>query len=452
MRVWAAIIALLLAFPALAGAQQNGKKDDDMQGMPGMDAAQMQGMNMGGSDLMTMHPETFLQEIVRHAGSGTSAEPDSTPVPMLMTTKGKWALMFHANVFVLDEQQSSARGADKFFSTNWFMGMAQRPAGPGVFTARAMISLEPATITGRQYPLLFQQGETAYGKPIEDGQHPHNFFMELAVLYDLKLGKDGLLSFYAAPIGDPAIGPIAYPHRASASEDPLATLGHHQEDSTHIAEDVITVGVTYRIARIEASGFHGQEPDENRWNFNQGNIDSWSTRLTLQPGKNWSGQYSYGRLASPEALFPSENQERMTASVMYNRPLRNGNWASSLIWGRTKSLEDHSIFDSYALESTLRFLTHNHVWTRIENAERSNELLLGENVPPPNFQEKPIGKVQAYTLGYDRDFDLIPHVASAIGAQVTVYGVGENLKPVYGGHPAGVAVFLRIRPFSGQER
>ena len=370
---------------------------------------------------------------------------------MLMTKKGKWNLMFHANVFVLDEQQSSPRGGDKFFSTNWFMGMAQRPLGPGVFTARAMLSLEPATITGRQYPLLFQQGETAFGKPIADGQHPHNFFMEIAALYDLKLGKNGLLSFYAAPIGDPAIGPMAYPHRASASEDPLATLGHHQEDSTHIAEDVVTVGVTYRIARIEASGFHGREPNENRWNISQGKIDSWSTRLTLQPGKNWSGQYSYARIASPEALFPNENQERMTASAMYNRPFHNGNWASSLIWGRTKSLEDNSKFNSYAFESTLRFATRNHVWTRIENAERSNELLLGENPLPPNFTEMPIGRVQGYTVGYDRGFDFVPHFSSAIGVQVTVYGVPESLKVIYGSHPAGVAVFVRIRPISGKE-
>ena len=452
MRHRMAMFALLLLIPALAVARQDSKKEDDMQGMPGMDGMQMPGMNKNENELMTMHPETFPQEIVRHAGSGTSAEPDSTPVPMLMKTKGKWTMMFHANAFVLDQQQSSPRGGDKFFSTNWFMGMAQRSLGPGVFTARAMLSLEPATIAERRYPLLFQQGETAYCKPIADGQHPHNFFMEIAALYDLKLGSNGLLSFYAAPIGDPAIGPIAYPHRASASENPLATLGHHQEDSTHIAEDVVTVGVTYRIARIEASGFHGREPNENRWNIGQGKIDSWSTRLTLQPGKNWNGQYSYARIASPEALFPNENQERMTASAIYNRPLHNGNWASSLIWGRTRSLEDSSIFNSYALESTLRFLTRNHAWTRIESAERSNELLFGENALRPSFLEQPIGRVQAYTLGYDRDFDVIPHVATAIGAQVTVYGVGEDLKPVYGWHPAGVALFLRVRPFSGMER
>ena len=163
-----------------------------------------------------------------------------------------------------------------------------------------MLSLEPATITRREYPLLFQQGETAYGNPIADGQHPHNFFMELAAIYDLRLSRNGLLSFYLAPVGDPAIGPVAYPHRASAAEDPLATLGHHQEDSTHVAADVVTVGVTYRIVRIEASGFHGREPGENRWDINQGAIDSWSTRLTLHPGRNWSGQFSYGASRVPK--------------------------------------------------------------------------------------------------------------------------------------------------------
>jgi len=452
MRLRSTILAvLLLFFPALAGAQQ-GKKNDGMQGMPGRDNGQMQGTQMGGDGLITMHPETFLQEIARHGTSGTSAEPNSTPVPMLMAMRGAWMLMFHANAFVMDEQQSSPRGGNKFFSTNWFMGMAQRPLGPGVFTARAMLSLEPATVTERRYPLLFQQGETVFGKPIGDGQHPHDLFMEIAALYDLKLGSKGLLSFYAAPVGDPALGPVAYPHRASASEDPLAALGHHQEDSTHIADDVVTVGLTHLIARIEASGFHGREPDESRWNIDQGRIDSWSTRLTLQPGKSWSGQYSYGRIKSPEALFPNEDQERMTSSIQYNHPLHEGNWISTALWGRTRSLQDNSIFNGYALESTVRFRTRNYAWTRIENVDRSNELILSENQLPTNFREHLIGSVQAYTFGYDHDIDLIGHVASALGVQVTAYGVGDRLKPIYGARPVGVAVFLRIRPFSGDER
>ena len=404
------------------------------------------------NELITMHPETFLQAIVSHTGSGTSAQPISTPAPMLMTRKGSWMLMFHASVFVLYEQQSSPRAGDKFFSTSWFMPMAQRRIGSGVFTARAMLSLEPATVSDERYPLLFQQGETAHGVPIADGQHPHNLFMELAALYDLKLGERGLLSFYFAPVGDPAIGPIAYPHRESASENPLAPLGHHQEDSTHIADDVVTVGLTYGKARIEASGFHGREPDEYRWDIDQGKIDSWSTRLTVDPGKNWSGQYSYARIKSPEVPFSTEDQERMTASVMYNRPLHDGNWAGTLLWGRTRSLQDDSTFNSYLLESTVRFRVKNYAWTRIESSERSNELIVGENPLPPGFQEQPIGQVQAYTLGYDRDVDLVPHLASAIGAQITAYGVPERLKPIYGSHPVGVIVFLRLRPFSGRER
>ncbi len=400
----------------------------------------------------THNPRTFLDFIQHGAASGTSAEPVSTPTPMLMSMRGAWMLMFHANVFITDTQQTGPRGGDKLFSTNWFMPMAERRLGPGRLSLRAMLSLEPATITGERYPLLFQQGETAYGKPIVDGQHPHNLFMELAALYNLPLGERTLLSFYAAPIGDPAIGPTAYPHRASAFENPVAALGHHQQDSTHISGDVVTVGFTHRIARLEASGFHGREPGEDRWALPQGALDSWAARLTVEPGRNWSAQYSYARIHSPEALFPSENQERMTASAMYNRPLAHGNWAGTLLWGRTRSLAGSDKENSYLLESTLRFRTRNYAWTRIENAGRSNELLIGENPLHPGFNEQPLTHVQAYTVGYDRDVDLFSHLASAIGAQVTAYGIGKPLQPAYGSDPIGINVFLRFRPFSGSAR
>jgi hypothetical protein len=142
----------------------------------------------------------------------------------------------------------------------------------------------------------------------------------------------------------------------------------------------------------------------------------------------------------------------MTTSIMYNRPLHNGNWASTLLWGRTRSLEDDAIFNSYLLESTARFLTRNYAWIRLENAERSNELTIGEKPLPRGFSEEPIGRVQAYTFGYDRDVDVTPHFASAIGAQFIAYGVADALKPIYGSHPFGVALFVRIRPVSGRER
>ncbi len=394
--------------------------------------------------MRNMEPDTLIEVIEHHATSGTDAVPATTPAPMLMTAKGKWALMLHGVAFLNDTQQTGPRGRDKFFSTNWLMGMAQRETGHGTLTLRAMLSFEPATITGRRYPELFQQGETAYGRPVVDGQHPHDFFMELAALYDYKITDHAMLSLYAAPMGDPALGPVAYPHRASASENPVAALGHHLEDSTHIAADVITAGLTYGQVRVEASGFHGREPDEYRWNLDSGKIDSWSTRLTWNPNQYVSAQYSIAQIHSPEALAPDGDLQRMTASVIYNRPLSNGNWATTLLWGRNRSLNDSNIGNGYLLESTLR-LARNNLWTRLENVDRTNELLLGENPEPPGFSERYFTRIQAYTAGYDREIGHIPHVSTAVGGQITWYGVPGELKPTYGSHPVGVNLFLRVR-------
>jgi hypothetical protein len=482
MRLTLPATLLSLAFLAVPITHAQDKQSS-MPDMPEMNTHPAQ-MPMPSSPPATpmnmMKPPTNLIETeLAHTNSGTSIEPVSTPVAMLMSNYRGWMLMLHGTAFIADTQQHAStspstgdeRGGDKLFSTNWLMPMAMRQLGPdgryGQLTLRAMFSLEPATVSGREYPELFQQGETAFGKPIIDGQHPHDFFMEVAALYDIRLSKQSLLSFYAAPVGDPAIGPTAYPHRLSASEDPIAALGHHQQDSTHIAFNVLTGGFTWRWLRFEESGFHGAEPTEQRWGFqpspNGHAIDSYSSRVTFSPTQNWSSQYSIAHIVSPEALYPGENQQRQTASIMYNRPIgahhdttgmpgmdmatpATGNWSTTLLWGRTKSLTDSSIENSYLLESLLQFHTRNYIWTRIENAGRSNELLLTPGSPlPPDFTETPIGHVAAYTFGYDRDYRFIPHLLTAPGAQFTTYTTPEALISAYGQHPWGVVAFVRFR-------
>ncbi|MGB8114910.1 MAG: hypothetical protein WCF22_14105 [Candidatus Sulfotelmatobacter sp.] len=454
-------VSLLAIFCALAlihgtchAAQNQNPEPADHSSPQLNDTQSASGMNRHhGKQTGQMMPamqtqsDSLIQQIEEHAISGTDVEPNSTPHPMLMTEHNNWMLMFHGEGFLADIQQSGPRGADKLFSTNWLMPMAQRRIGKGKLTLRTMLSLEPATVSDRRYPELFQEGETAYGLPIVDGQHPHNFFMELAGVYDCAIGDKALLTFYAAPVGDPALGPPAFPHRASAAEDPIAPLGHHLQDSTHIADDVVTFGATYRGLKLEASGFHGREPGEDRWDVDQGKIDSWSTRATVNPAEDWSIQYSIGQLHAPEALFPAENIRRMTASLMYNRPLRRGNWASSLVWGRNQSLLDGNIGNGYLLESTLQFLQRNFAWTRIENVDRTNEVLIGEHSLPSGFAERYFARVQAYTAGYDREFGHIPHVAAAIGGQVTWYGVPDPLRSTYGAHPVGGILFIRLRAF-----
>ncbi|HEY4357944.1 MAG TPA: hypothetical protein VGN16_19490 [Acidobacteriaceae bacterium] len=452
-----------------------------------------------------MSARTLIEAEQQRGFAGTSVEPASTPVPMWMGMRGNWMFMLHANAFASNTQQQadSPRNRDAFFSTNWIMPMAQRSFGEngrgGTLTLRTMFSLEPGAMSGREYPELFQQGETAFGKPIVDGQHPHDFIMEVGALYDLKLSHNTLLSLYAAPVGDPAIGPTAYPHRLSASENPIAALGHHQEDSTHIAFNVFTGGLTYKWVRAELSGFHGGEPGEAHWHFEPSSnghaVDSVSTRVTVAPTADWMGQYSIAHIASPEALYPGEDQQRQTASIMYHHTFRSKptdesqtmpgmdmsgmkdmpgmdmsgtaaqpshamsnipgmhtapeptlDLSTSAIWGRTRSLTDNSKENSYLLEALLRFGGSNYTWTRLENAGRSNELLLTPGAPlPAAFAESPVGHVAAFTFGYDHDIKLGSKILAAPGAQFTVYRTPAALVAAYGDTPTAETFFVRFR-------
>lgn len=393
---------------------------------------------------MNMPGMAAMENSVGFLSSGTSIEPKTTSesAPMIHSSVGNWTFMFHANAFLADTQQSGPRGKDKLFSLNWMMPMVSRDFGHHTVTLRTMLSLEPATVTQRRYPELFQSGETAYGLPIVDGQHPHDLFMEITGRYDLRLNESTRLFVYGGPLGEPALGPTAFPHRASASENPAAALGHHQEDSTHISSSVITVGFVGGPVQLEASTFHGREPNENRWNIDKGKPDSFSSRIFAGLGNKLSGQFSIGRINNREALEPNLDTLRTTASIHHIARFSGGHIASSLIWGRNKDLHADAsrIFNAYAVESTVNFRSRNWVWTRIENVDRDRTLLGG-------VEEDPIGRVQAYTFGYERDLPIGPSfLNTGLGFQATVYGLTSQLKSVYGNHPAGFTVFLHLRP------
>src|SRR5713101_7300838 len=99
------LFLILLFFRAVAFAQKNDQQEGQHRAQPCMPGMNMPGCE--GADLMVMQAQNLVQAIVRHTTSSTSMEPISTPAPMLMARKGRWMLMFHANAFVLDEQQSS---------------------------------------------------------------------------------------------------------------------------------------------------------------------------------------------------------------------------------------------------------------------------------------------------------------------------------------------------------
>ena len=130
--------------------------------------------------------------------------------------------MLHGNLFLqlLHEHAPEHRGAQAG-SINWVMAMARRELGGARLGLRGMMSLEPWTISGCGYPNLLATSEVCDGDTIHDRQHPHDLFMELAAEYDRPLFGTVRWAAYGGPVGEPALGPPAFPHRISALPNPF---------------------------------------------------------------------------------------------------------------------------------------------------------------------------------------------------------------------------------------
>ena len=361
----------------------------------------MAGMQMGTRDTVNKAGMPLGISMER-MGSGTTWIPDAVTVPARHFTAGRWDLMLHGFVFAQYNTQDGPRGDDQFGSLNWGMFMASRTLAGGRFQARTMLSLDPATVTKEGYPLLLQSGEALEGEPLRDRQHPHDFWMELGVLYERPVSKSLGVSLYAAPSGEPALGPVAFMHRPSAMDNPLAPLGHHWQDATHISFGVVTAGLFGRSWKLEGSAFNGREPNEERWDFDRMKLDSWSARLSVNPGRSWSGSVGYGYLASPEQLSPDESIHRLTAGVLHGKKLgEEGQWSSALVYGSNASSE-HGRSHSVGVESEAIFDRRHTVFVRGEWAQKLAEDLALDG-PPYGFDADRVFSVTSLSLGYIRE-------------------------------------------------
>jgi hypothetical protein len=386
---------------------------------------------------MNMEEHASSQLPSAHAGSGTAWEPASAPAQEWMWMHRGWELMAHGVVFADYNQQGDPRGAGKAESVNWGMLMEQHQLGKGTVLLRQMFSAESLTSPHPGFPELFQTGETYHGEALVDHQHPHNVFSELSLFYTLPLTRNLSWEFYGGPSAEPALGPVAYLHRTSASELPEAPLSHHLQDSTHTSFGVVTTGFVIARVKLEASTFNGREPNEERWSIQLAPLDSWSARASAAPSRNWTAQYSIGRLEHPEALEPG-SQWRQTASVEYNRPMAAGNWATTMVWGRVHKLATNANLNSYLLESTLNFRRQNYVFSRLELVDK-DELF-------PQAPMHPAYRIGAYTFGGVRNLIHDHAWQLGLGADVTFYSKPAALDAVYGTHPVSFQIFLRARP------
>ncbi len=245
---------------------------------------------------MSMHSSIDLAEPMSREGSGTSWLPDSSPMYAKMFMFDDNMLMLHGAIFPRYTNVSTRRGDDRIDAPNWIMAMYSHPLGDNAqIGARLMMSLDPLTEGGRGYPLLFQSGESWNGEPLHDRQHPHDLFDELSFSLSQKFEHDLSAYIYFGYPGEPALGPPTFMHRPSAMDDPDAPLGHHWQDSTHVTFGVATAGLVWRNVKIEGSIFTGREPDEDRYDFDQPEFDSYSGPHLLEPDAK-SGAASFVRL------------------------------------------------------------------------------------------------------------------------------------------------------------
>lgn len=403
----------------------------------------MSGMDMPMSDMMTGP----LGISMNRMGSGTTWIPDAVTLPSRHFSAAEWELMVHGFVFAQYDWQDGPRGDEQFGSLNWGMLMASRPLAGGLLQLRTMLSLDPLTVSDRGYPMLLQTGETHRGEPLHDRQHPHDFWMELGGLYDRAVADDLAVSLYVAAAGEPALGPVAFMHRPSAMDDPMAGLGHHWQDATHISFGVLTGGVFTRRWKVEASVFNGREPDENRWDFDRFRLDSYSGRVTFNPTPHWSLTAGYGYLESPEALEPDESMRRLVASVLHGRRIgADGQWSSAVIYG-TNAHEGHARSHSVLAESEVILDRWNTLFARAELVQKSGaELVLDE--PPASLDPDELFDVGALSLGYIRELGRLRGATIGLGARGSLNFVPRELEGAYGSRtPVGAMVFLRLRPF-----
>ncbi len=438
--MYAAAVSVCLCQPVLAQTDMpemdHSKMDHSHMHMDHEMDGDMGDMDMSGGMTHGMSGALGPYAMTREA-SGTSWQPDVSTHDGLHDMSSDWMFMAHATINGVYDWQGGPRGDDKLFTSGMIMGSARRTfTGGDMLNFRAMLSPDPV-IGKRGYPLLFASGESADDKTaLVDRQHPHDLFMELSASYAHPLSKDASLFVYGGLPGEPAFGPPAFMHRASIMDSPEAPISHHWLDSTHITFGVVTAGVIAGNWKVEASRFTGREPDSSRYDIDHPRFDSTAARLSWNPLDRLSLQVSWARVQSPEALHPTENENRLSASAIYTMPLwQTGQWSTTLAWGR-KQVPGEAALEAWVLESALKPTA---LWTVFARGERVDEV---ELQIPHGANPSTVGKI---SLGAVRDFPVSAHTAIGVGGLYAFNWAPAVLKASYGGNRNGAMAFVRLK-------
>ena len=328
------------------------------------------------------------------------------------------------------------------------MGMATRPIGVGTLTLSGMATAEPLTVGLAGYSELFQEGEAYRGLQVTDHQHPHDLLMQAAVVWRWPMTARATVTIAGGPVGEAALGPVAFMHRPSSAENPSAPLSHHIFDSTHLTSGVVLGRVDRGRVSVEGSIFRGREPDEHRYGIDLGALDSWSTRLWFRPATEWTLQASYGFLHEPEQLEPGD-QRRTNTSVSWLRERGSGYSAVTAAVGWTD--RQFSTVSAVLIEAT-QHVGATSVYGRFERLTVETEILLfPEMVHRPHPGEL-VDPIVAFTAGAVRDVAHIRALSLGVGGDVTFYQPPPLLQLTHDAHPVSLHLFMRLARSSLRDR
>jgi hypothetical protein len=155
-------------------------------------------------------------------------------------------------------------------------------------------------------------------------------------------------------------------------------------------------------------------------------------RLSWNPSPNWSLQVSHGWLTSPEALDPTIDERRFTASATYFNHFDFGDLAATLAFGN-KHLSGGVSENALLLEAELK---PDEAWTLFARAEtiESAELVAGPAV-------RGAGEV---SLGAIHDWAIAEHWKFGLGGLYAFDFAPSSPAATYGSAPRGAMGFVRL--------
>jgi hypothetical protein len=347
--------------------------------------------------------------------------------------------------------QNTVRRADDLVALGWLMASLTAVGPGGEIGLRGMVSMDPLTLGECGYPrLLSGNGLVCVDRPFADLSHSHAFFMDLSVRTHVRLGAAAVF-VEGGPVGTPALGPLSYMHRPSALRDPLAPMTHHETNPAHVANGVVTGGVSAGGLTLEASAFNARASDDDPYDLDFGPLSSRAARATFAAA-GWTLQGSFGELqgaGGAHAGHGNGGKVRVyTTSVMRSWMWGSGVADASAAWARHGGGE--LPVDALLLEGSVERGRH-AVFARVERAHRVEQDVQIEIGPGGEHNHRITNhrrRVSEMAAGYGFRLAQRRGIDVSAGARAGLSFIPTDYFTVYYGTARGrsLALFVNVQP------